>query len=143
MLKDLIGDRIEFVDGEASWQTSIKKGAQPLLDEGYITQQYVDAMISNIDEFGPYIIIADGVAMPHARPENGVVKTGMSFLKVENGVLFPDTEIPVTLFFTLGSVDNDSHLQAMMELADILGDDDTLKKLLNARNKSELSEIIK
>ncbi len=143
MLKDLIGDRIEFVDGEANWQTAIKKGAAPLLAESYIKQEYVDSMISNVEEFGPYIIIADGVAMPHARPENGVIKTGMSFLKVENGVLFPDTEIPVTLFFTLGSVDSDAHLEAMMELADILGDDDTLKKLLNARNKSELSDIIK
>ncbi len=45
MLKDLIGNRIAFVDGEASWKTAIKKGAKPLLEEGYITQQYVDAMI--------------------------------------------------------------------------------------------------
>ncbi len=142
MLQNLIENRIEFISDCESWESAIKHGADKLLKEGYISQSYVDQMIANVHEFGPYIILADGVAMPHARPEAGALKTGMSFLKVENGISFPETDVPVRLFFTLASVDSNAHLEAMMELADLLVDDESVEKLLKVNTKEELLKII-
>lgn len=142
MLLNLISNRIKFLESSENWESSLIESSQMLLSEEYMTQEYIDSMLANIKEFGSYIIIADGVAMPHTRPEDGSLKTGMSFTKIEKGVIFPDTEVPVTLFFTLVATDNDSHLEAIMELADILGDDSKLEKLLVVKTKEELLQII-
>ena len=142
MLKELIADRIKFVDKANSWEEAIRLSSRPLIDQEFIQESYLDAMIDGVNEFGPYMILADGVAMPHARPENGAIKTGFSFLKLKEGVLFPNTEIPVTLFFTLSASDADSHIEAIMKLASILGDDDTLEQLTQITSKEEFLKII-
>ena len=142
MLKELIADRIQFVDKANSWEEAIRLSSRPLIDQEFIQESYLDAMIDGVNEFGPYMILADGVAMPHARPEDGAIKTGFSFLKLKEGVLFPNTEVPVTLFFTLSASDADSHIEAIMKLASILGDDDTLEQLTQITNKEEFLKII-
>ena len=142
MLKELIADRIQFVDKANSWEEAIRLSSRPLIDQEFIQESYLDAMIDGVNEFGPYMILADGVAMPHARPEDGAIKTGFSFLKLKEGVLFPNTEISVTLFFTLSASDADSHIEAIMKLASILGDDDTLEQLTQITNKEEFLKII-
>ncbi|MGL4677394.1 MAG: PTS sugar transporter subunit IIA [Brevinema sp.] len=142
MLKQLLGHRIQFKKECGSWEEAIECGAYSLLEQGYMKPEYISHMITQIKEFGTYIILVDGVAMPHTRPEYGALNTGMSFLKLEKGILFPAMEVPVTLLFTLVATDNDSHLESMMQLAEILGDDDTVEKLQNVSTAEELLEII-
>ena len=143
MLKELIADRIQFIDKVNSWEEAIRLSSRELIEQEFMKESYLDAMIDNINEFGPYIILTDGVAMPHTRPENGAIKTGFSFLKLEEGVVFPDTDIPVTLLFTLSAADADSHVEAIMQLADILGDEATLEQLNQVTNKEAFLNIIK
>ena len=57
--------------------------------------------------------------------------------------MFPDTEVPVTLLFTLSAADADSHVEAIMQLADILGDDNKLEQLNQVTNKEKFLNIIK
>ena len=143
MLKELIADRIQFVDKVNSWEEAIRLSSRKLIAQEFMQESYLEAMIDNINEFGPYIILTDGVAMPHTRPENGAIRTGFSFLKLKEGILFPDTDVPVTLLFTLSAADADSHIEAIMKLADILGDDATLERLNQVTNKEEFLNIIK
>ncbi len=143
MLKELIADRIQFVDKVNSWEEAIRLSSRELIAQEFMQESYLEAMIDNINEFGPYIILTDGVAMPHTRPENGAIRTGFSFLKLKEGILFPDTDVPVTLLFTLSAADADSHIEAIMKLADILGDDATLERLNQVTNKEEFLNIIK
>ena len=143
MLKELIADRVQFIDKVNSWEEAIRLSSKELIEQKFIKESYLDAMIDNINEFGSYIILTDGVAMPHTRPENGAIKTGFSFLKLKEGVLFPDTEVPVTLLFTLSAADADSHVEAIMQLADILGDDNKLEQLNQVTNKENFLNIIK
>ena len=143
MLKELIADRIQFIDKVNSWEEAIRLSSKELIEQKFMKESYLDAMIDNINEFGPYIILTDGVATPHTRPENGAIKTGFSFLKLKEGVVFPSTDVPVTLLFTLSAADADSHIEAIMRLADILGDDDKLEQLNQVTNKEEFLNIIK
>ena len=143
MLRELIADRVQFIDKVNSWEEAIRLSSKELIEQKFIKESYLDAMIDNINEFGSYIILTDGVAMPHTRPENGAIKTGFSFLKLKEGVLFPDTEVPVTLLFTLSAADADSHVEAIMQLADILGDDNKLEQLNQVTNKEKFLNIIK
>lgn len=49
------------------------------IKKGNITPKYIQDMIDNVNKNGPYIVIVPGIAMPHARNEGGVIKTGISF----------------------------------------------------------------
>lgn len=44
------------------------------MNNGCIKESYIDAMVNTVKNMGPYIVIAPGIAMPHAAPEDGVLK---------------------------------------------------------------------
>lgn len=141
-LEELLGDRIQFIESVDDWKQGIRLSAEDLLKDGCVEPRYVDAMIEGVDKLGPYMILCDGLIMPHSRPENGAKKASMSFLKVEKGVLFPETEEPVTLFFTLAAVDSDSHLEAMMKLAEVIDDAQKFEGLKKAKTKEDVKSLI-
>ncbi|WP_297278509.1 PTS sugar transporter subunit IIA [uncultured Brachyspira sp.] len=130
MLKEMLKEKIQIIEDAENWEEAIKISAKPLLDNNNIEYRYVDSIINNIYKYGPYIVLVDGVAMAHSRPEDGVIKMGMSFLKIKNGIDFYKTENKVYLFFTLAAEDSSSHQDAMSELADILGNDNLVKKII-------------
>lgn len=141
-LQELLGDRVHFVQSISDWREAISRSAESLLKDDCIEQKYVDAMIESVEKLGPYMILTDGLIMPHSRPENGAKKASMSFLKVENGVNFPEADVPVRLFFTLAAVDSDSHLEAMMKLAEVIDDQQKFEALEKANTKEEVIKLI-
>lgn len=64
----------------ANWEDAIKIGTDLLVKAGTIEPRYYDNIVSKIKEMGPYIILAPGLAMPHARPEEGVIKTSFALV---------------------------------------------------------------
>ncbi len=136
MLKEFLTGNVKIVDSIDNWEDAIKIGAEPLLNKGNIKAEYIQAMIDSVHKNGPYMVLVDHIAMPHARPEMGVVKTGMSFLKVKNGVDFHQTDEKVYLFFTLAAENADGHQEAISELADLFDDDEKMEKMI----KSDLTE---
>lgn len=140
MLSELIGERIAFKDMMNSWEEAIKVAAGPLLKEGFIKQEYMDAMIQNVHVNGAYMIIVPGFAMPHARPECGAVKTGMSILHLKEPVEFPE-EQKVQVLLALAAADANVHLDAMADIAEILIDDDKMERLFGAKEASQIREV--
>lgn len=69
MLSELIGERIAFKDMMNSWEEAIKVAAGPLLKEGFIKQEYMDAMIQNVHVNGAYMIIVPGL-LCHMQDQN-------------------------------------------------------------------------
>ena len=130
MLKEMLKQKMQIIENAENWEEAIKISAKPLLDNNNIEYRYIDSIINNVYKYGAYIVLVDGAAMPHSRPEDGVIKTGMSFLKIKNGIDFYKTENKVYLFFTLAAEDSSSHQDAMSELADILGNDNLVKKII-------------
>ncbi|URT70641.1 BglG family transcription antiterminator [Cytobacillus firmus] len=139
----LTADKIQFADSAASWQEALQMASQPLLADQSISQNYIDAMIENVKEMGPYIVIAPGIALPHARPEAGVNKLGMSFLQLKESCAFSEKpEHQVRLFFVLAAIDNETHLKALSQLSKMLSDSDNLEKLQKADTAAGVLEII-
>lgn len=58
-------DNIELDVSCTDWRDAVRKSAQRMLERGYIEPRYIDAMIHNIEENGPYIVISKGFAVPH------------------------------------------------------------------------------
>ncbi|KAA0957023.1 BglG family transcription antiterminator [Planococcus sp. ANT_H30] len=125
----------------ATWQEAIEVAARPLVELGTIEDRYVTAMIESIEENGPYVVITPLVAIPHARPEEGVRSLSMSLLKLDQAVDFsPDK--PVRLIIILAAADSDSHLRALIQLTNLLNEPENIQQMLGATNKNQLLEII-
>lgn len=119
MLKELLTiDRITVLQGAENWETAIRLAAKPLLDCDAITEGYVDCMVQTVKDVGPYIVIDQDLAMPHARPEAGAIKPAMSLLILKSPVDMLGESVKVLL--ALSAVDATSHIEAMGELAKIV-----------------------
>ncbi|MCG9795103.1 PTS sugar transporter subunit IIA [Staphylococcus argenteus] len=126
-----------------NWNEAITIASQPLLQEQVIEQGYIEAMIESVNELGPYIVIAPEIAIAHARPNNNVHQVGLSLLKLNQHVAFCDEDHYASLIFVLSAIDNHSHLSILQNLATILGDNQTVQQLLNAKNVQEITTILK
>jgi len=140
MLKDFLKERITVIDTAATWQEAIEIAARPLLEEQAINESYLAAMIQNVIDNGSYIVIVPGFAMPHARPEAGVLENGLSFLKLQKPVLFPDGK-EVRVMIVLAACDSEWHLDLMGELSEILMEDEIMNQLFDADSKEAVLNI--
>lgn len=144
MLKDII--RREFikvkVDAE-DWKSAIHEGVLPLFQSGLVSENYEKAILQNFEKHGTYMVIAPGIVLSHARPEDGVIKQAMSVLNLKNPINFGhETNDPVSLVITLAAQDNTSHLNALSELMDILICEEKLDILLHSDSEEELAKIL-
>lgn len=143
MLVDLI--KPQMIQSKAwvvNWQNAIKVCAKPLLKEEYITINYVDAMIENVYELGTYIILVDGFALPHSKPEDGSLKVGVSILTLKEPVIFPGGK-PVNVIMTLSTSKANEHLQALVDLSNFLKMDNVIEKLVSLETAEQIYQYIK
>ena len=145
MLSELLTtDMIQLTDKQLNWEEAIAYAAQPLKKEGKITDAYIEAMIQKVKDYGAFIHIGKGIALPHARPEDGVKKLGMSLLKVAEPVLLlDDPKHEITIFICLAAVDNEMHLKALASLTKILSNKENLDRLLEAKDQETIIQLLK
>lgn len=134
--------RIQFTNDALAWQDAIRLALQPLVTDQSITSGYVDAVINKVKTAGPYIDLGLGVALPHARPEDGVKTMGMTFLRTRTPVkLLDDPAHSIRLFISLAATDNTSHLKVLAELTKVLGDSEKLERLMAAISTDEVRHV--
>jgi len=139
---ELTREFIQFENEVESWEDAIVKSSKPLLEKGYIEQTYVDAMIDSVKEYGPYIVIAPNIAMPHARPEAGSKKVGFSIMKLEKPVAFSEEEDhKVQLLIALSCADASTHIEILQALVTILSDEEKNKMVFEAKTVEEMLNI--
>lgn len=125
------------------WQEAVRKAGDLLVNSGAVEPRYVDAMIETVKSIGAYIVIMPGVALPHARPEDGVRKPCMSLVTLKTPVNFGNKDNdPVSLVIAFGTIDNKAHLDALSALAKILGEPEKLDGLLRAASVQDVEKII-
>lgn len=136
-------ENIQFSSQKLSWEEAIRLAAQPLLTDGKINENYIQAMIDKVKEYGPFINIGNYLALPHARPEEGVIETGMSLLKLKYPVnLLDDSRHPVSIFICLAASDNSQHLEALAKLTRVLSQKENLQILLHSSNVEEINAVL-
>lgn len=131
---------IEIIDKVNNYEEAIKISCDILEKNGIIESRYYDAIKAKIQEYGAYFCIAEGICMPHARPEDGVLKEGLCVLKLNNSVDFQGKLINV--FFTLSAKDNESHIGLLRKIADVCMNKNKLNIIKNSKNKKEIMEVL-
>lgn len=120
-------------------EAAIQYGGNLLEADGLITQAYTQAMLDRYHKQGPYFVIAPGIAFPHARPEEGAMKTGFSLVTFKRPIVFshPSND-PVHLMLCLSATDSQKHLGALMQLAELLQSEALKQKWFQARDKEDI-----
>lgn len=145
MLYDLVDhDLVDVIaDNTTTWQDAVRTATQYLENKGYVTANYADAIIDSTIENGPYYVLCPGIAMPHARPETGVLKTGLGIHIFTQPVDFGSDLGPANVLLTLAAKDSDTHIQVIQSLSEVLVDEANIEKLTSATSKDEVLNIIK
>lgn len=130
-----------------NWRDAVRIGTDMLIASGAITPSYHQAIITSVEQLGPYICIAPNLALPHARPENGVIRTAFALVTLETPVLFDGEDEPVDVLITLAGSSSDEHMEGLMEVTRILDDDDSdtgvdLDKLRRCRTRDDVLRVI-
>jgi ascorbate PTS system EIIA or EIIAB component len=144
VLKKWIYDTtITLLDSVEDWQQALDRCAKPLLDLQVISPEYVAAIVEQHHTLGPYYVLAPGLAMPHARPEEGAKGLGLSLLKLKQGVAFGAGEFdPVNVIVMLAAPDKHSHIEMISALAELFSSDQDMAELHQANTLEEIKTII-
>ncbi|MBS4174267.1 BglG family transcription antiterminator [Bacillus sp. FJAT-49736] len=140
----LTSEMLQLEERVDSWEEAISLAAKPLLETQAIDQEYINAMIQNVIDLGPYIVMAPNVAIPHARPEQGVKKLGMSLLRLKSPVCFSSTnpDKKANIIIVLAAVDSETHLKALSQLTELLEEESNIAHLIAANTVEDMLPVI-
>ncbi|OOM14543.1 PTS sugar transporter subunit IIA [Clostridium saccharobutylicum] len=145
MIERLFNEKTVELNIEAkNWEEAIRFCGNLFVKSGNTEARYVDAMINTVKSMGQYIVIEKGIAMPHARPEDGVKKIGMGLVKLKKPIEFGNEEYdPVDILIFICAVDKTSHLKALAELVTLIEDNKFLSIVRNSSSKEDVINYIK
>jgi ascorbate PTS system EIIA or EIIAB component len=131
-------DNIRIYDHAEDWVDAITKSVSPLVENGFVEARYIQGIIDNTNLYGPYYVLAPDIALPHARPEQGVIKKQLGVTLLKNPVKFSEGGYDVRLLITLAASDNQGHLEALQQLSEIMMDEERMKQILKAETREEI-----
>jgi transcriptional antiterminator/mannitol/fructose-specific phosphotransferase system IIA component len=140
-LKNVIDvSNIQVYDYIDDWEGAISLSARPLLEKGLISKRYIEVMVNNINMYGPYILIYPGVALAHAREEDGVLGFGIGMLKLNEDVIFEDNKTAFLIITIASSKDN--YIDILSKLINLFEDKESMIAIKKADNSLEVYRTI-
>ena len=123
------------------WEDAVKEGFKPLEKGKYVDESYYKSIIELINNFGSYMVVSEGLAIPHAENMNNVHKSGISLLYLKHPVIFPGNK-KVNLLFCLSAVDKKDHVQSLEDIIRLEEEFSFRKKMAETNSKEEITEIL-
>ena len=140
--KMLSKNNVQFVDKVKDWKEAIVKAGDILERNGFIKQDYTKEMINMIEKHGAYIIIEEGMAIPHAPISKNVLKTGISLLIVKEKVLFPNGK-SANIFLSFATTSKTEHLGILNDLFELITKYNFIEKISKITEYEELEEYFR
>ncbi|CND36512.1 PTS ascorbate transporter subunit IIA [Yersinia pseudotuberculosis] len=127
-----------------TWQDAVKMGVDMLVAAGVVEPRYYQAILDGFERFGPYFVIAPGLAIPHGRPEDGVIKTGFALVTLKKPLVFNNEDNdPVDIFITLAAVDNNAHQEVgIMQVVNLFDDEANFDRLRACTTAQQVLDLI-
>ena len=144
MLQDLLSeDNVSFRYPAETWEDVIRHGGQLMVDAGFTEPTYTEAMIDVVRDMGPYIVLAPGLAMPHARPEMGAKQVGAALVTLEKPIDFGSPENdPVSVAVFLCAPNKDEHIQLLTDIATLFEDEEFLDAAVNFESIEDVQSFL-
>ncbi len=120
-------------------EEAIEMAGKLLFKNGYVKEDYIDGMLRRESLVSTYIGM--GVAIPHGENDvkSSIIKSGITFIQLRDGVCFG--EDMAYLIVGIAGV-GDDHIKILSNLAEIIGDEENLKRLKESNSKKEILDII-
>lgn len=142
-LPPLPGSAIHLAAHADDWRAAVTLAGEALARSGAAQPSYSHEMIRMIEEHGPYVVIAPGLALAHARPGPEVIADGLSIVTLATPVNFghPHND-PVRVVLGLAIKTADSHLAAVAAVANVFNDSTAIADLAAATTVAEVQRIM-
>jgi PTS system ascorbate-specific IIA component len=125
------------------WRDAVRSVGGALEASGCTDASYSERMIALVDEYGPYIVIAPGLAMAHARPGPDVHASGLAVVTLATPVHFGHAHNdPVSVVIGLAATEADSHVAAVAALANVFNDESVVPALASARDADDVRRLL-
>ena len=144
LLQDLLSeDNVSFRYPAETWEDVIRHGGQLMVDAGFTDPTYTEAMIDVVRDMGPYIVLAPGLAMPHARPGMGAKQVGAALVTLEKPIDFGSPENdPVSVAIFLCAPNKDEHIQLLTDIATLFEDEEFLDAAVNFESIEDVQSFL-
>jgi PTS system ascorbate-specific IIA component len=147
-IRALLSPERVALDVEVSdWREAVRAAGRLMVETGAVEPRYVEAMVSSCERFGPYIVVAPGIALPHSSPDDGVVSDSLAVIVLSHPIDFGNEENdPVHIVLALSAANKQGHLDQLRTLASSLqrlsarGDD--WRPLREAITADEVIEVL-
>ncbi|MCU1513521.1 MAG: ascorbate transporter subunit [Microbacteriaceae bacterium] len=125
------------------WRAAVRIVGRALVASGVAKPGYADEMIRMIEEHGPYVVIAPGLALAHARPGPEVIGDGLAVVTLATPVAFghPHND-PVTVVLGLALTSVAGHLESIAAIANVFNDSNAIAELAAATSAEEVLRIM-
>lgn len=149
--EDLVANLAKYISKDAvkcsvcaeNWEQAIREAGALLLASGSIKESYIERCVDTVRTEGPYMVLTKGIALAHTRPGDDVLEEAISVVTLSSPVEFGHKENdPVKLVFLLAALNDNSHIGALMELAQKLSEDGMREKLQSIDHAEELYESL-
>src|SRR5690625_2078742 len=98
-------------------QEAIEAAGNLLVCANYVEEKYVNAMIESYNVNGAYIVIAPAIAIPHARPEDGVKETYISLAQLKKPIVFGnEANYTVFILFAIDVINSDTYFVLLIKI---------------------------
>jgi ascorbate PTS system EIIA or EIIAB component len=136
---------VAFGVNASDWKEAIRRGTDLLVKTGSIEPRYYDEIVKSTEKLGPYYILAPGIAMPHARPEGGVIENGFSLVTLIEPVAFGDEDNdPIDILLTMAAKDTETqNKEAIVQIVTFFDSEGIVEKLRRAHTPDDLENIFK
>ena len=127
----------------ADWREAVEIAGAALTASGATDAGYADDMVRMIEEHGPYVVVAPGLALAHARPGSAVLRDGLAIVTLAEPVPFghPYND-PVRVVLALAGASSARHLQLVAGIANIFNDSDAVERIAAATTADEVRAIL-
>lgn len=125
------------------WREAVELAGRALTASGATDAGYAVDMVRMVEQHGPYIVVAPGLALAHARPGPAVRRDGLAIVTLADPVPFghPHND-PVRVVLALAGASSARHLQLVAEIANIFNDSDAVERLAEAVTADEVRTIL-
>lgn len=139
-------ENVKFIDEAENWKEAIFQSGDLLVSNKKVTSEYVEEMVELVEKHGPYIVLEEGIAMPHAGISENVLETGISLLVVNEKVSLPEGR-NANIFLSFAAKNKNDNIDIMNDLFELITKYEFIDKVSKMKNYSQLEtyleEIIK
>ncbi len=126
-----------------NWQDALTIACEPLITYGAAEPRYLQGIIDNTKSWGPYYLIAPGIAMPHARPEQGAIYNQVTLTTLRHPVVFGHEDCdPVWLLISICATHSDDHIRLIQHITQIIDNPILLDEIRLAKTPNEVFMLL-